>query len=112
MPRFVFAAVFCPVGRDWGALGRVEHQGAIVVEADFLWNPVGGDDVFRENRLWIGGVGWDSLTDGGPWRVDRLESIWPVTRVESQHFESESEAVPYHPDLKMVCPVFVFFCLK
>jgi hypothetical protein len=41
MPRFVFAAVFCPVGRDWGALGRVEHHGALVVEADFLWEPVG-----------------------------------------------------------------------
>ena len=63
------------MGREWGALGRVEHQGAFVVEADFLWDPVGGNDVFRENREWIGGVGWDPLTDGGPWRVDRLESI-------------------------------------
>ena len=44
------AAVIWPVGREWGALGRVEHQGAFVVEADFLWDPVGGDDVFRENR--------------------------------------------------------------
>jgi hypothetical protein len=34
-------AVFCPVGRDWGALGRVEHHGALVIEADFLWDPVG-----------------------------------------------------------------------
>ena len=69
--------------REWGALGRVDHQGAFVVEAHFLWDPVGGDDVFRENREWIGGVGWDPLTDGGPWRVDRLESIdveWGIGR--------------------------------
>jgi len=44
---------------------------------------VGGDDVFRENRLWIGVVGGDPLTDGGPWRVDRLKSIdveWGIGR--------------------------------
>ena len=29
---------------------RGKAQRAIVVEADFLWDPVGGDDVFRENR--------------------------------------------------------------
>ena len=30
-----------------------------------------------------GGVGWDPLTDGGPWRVDGLESIevtWGIGR--------------------------------
>ena len=63
--------------------GRVKDQSAIIVEADFLWDPVGGDAVFRENRLWIGVVGVDPLTDGGPWGVDRLESIdveWGIGR--------------------------------
>ncbi|MFN0128692.1 MAG: hypothetical protein ACKV19_18635 [Verrucomicrobiales bacterium] len=30
--------------------GRVERQGAFVIEAIFLWDPVGEDDVFQENR--------------------------------------------------------------
>ena len=44
---------------------------------------MGGDAVFRENRLWIGVIGGDPLPDGGPWRVDRLESIdveWRIGR--------------------------------
>ena len=44
---------------------------------------MGGDDVFRENRLWIGVVGGYPLPDGGPWRVDGLESIevrWRIGR--------------------------------
>ena len=49
-PSFAAVYYFWPVAREWGALGRVEHQGAFVVEADFLWDPVGGDNVFRENR--------------------------------------------------------------
>ncbi len=44
---------------------------------------MGGDAVFRENRLWISVIGGDPLTEGGPWRVDRLESIdveWGIGR--------------------------------
>ena len=37
--------------------------------------PLGGDDVFRENRLWTGVVVEYPLAEGGLWRVDRLESI-------------------------------------
>ena len=55
--------------------GRVGDQGAFVVEADFRGYPAGGDDVFRENRLWIGVVGGYPLADGGPGRIDGLESV-------------------------------------
>ena len=74
--------------RDWelvvrGLGGRVKDQGALVVEAVFLWDPVGGDALFREDRLGIGVVSEDPPTDGGRWRVDGLESIeveWGIGR--------------------------------
>ena len=61
------------MGLECGASGRVKDQGAIVVEADFLWDPVGGDDVFRARRLWICVVGGDSLAEGWPERFMGLK---------------------------------------
>ena len=69
------AAVFSPVVVEWGAFGRMEHHSSFVIQGDFLSCPVGGDDRFRQNRLGIRVVGGYTLTDAGPWRVDRLESI-------------------------------------
>ena len=71
------------IGRGRGASRRVENEGAFVVEANFRGDPVGGEDVFWVNRLWIGVVGGDPLADGGPGRIDRLKGVdveWGIGR--------------------------------
>ena len=63
------------IGRGRGASRRVEDEGAFVVEANFRGDPVGGEDVFWVNRLWIGVVGGDPFANGGPGRIDRLKGV-------------------------------------
>lgn len=46
------AAGFWLVGRERGALHRLDHGDACVVGANFLWASVDGDDVLPENRRW------------------------------------------------------------